>query len=398
MATGIDKTFLPQEVIVNILKRLPAKSLVQFQLVCKYWKNLFKTPYFIEEHCQFSAQKDPLLIFHAFGCSLRYSTLSLLRYKTESVEIERIKATDSFTHACGIIGSSNGLICVILSYDDDGGSPPSLLLLNPATREVRPVPRTINYYGSYGVYGWGFGFSPLVRDYNIVRIHNARFYFNNGRASLDNSCVEGVEMYSLRTGSWKEVEFGLIKSVRLQYSKPVTANGTIFWLGLEFKDEDHPLIVSFDLAEEVFTLTPIPSSITDPRTYANVLDVYKNKLAMLHGYYSYMSSFMDLWVLEEGSGEYGKSWFWTKKYNIGPTSCSLYPMCSWKNEIVCQNIGSERNGKWEDDPGLYLYNLTTNNELKRFRVSISVDSMNGIFNYVENLVSISDEHVEEALL
>ncbi|KAI9127030.1 hypothetical protein K1719_001589 [Acacia pycnantha] len=386
MATRRDNPSLPPEMIINILKRLPVKSLLRLQSVCKDWKNLFKTPYFIDEHYHHSAHKNPLLIYFALAGNPRNWSLCLLRYKMESVELERIPAVDSLERACGIIGSSNGLVCVMLGYDVNEGSPPSLLLLNPSTREVRQLPRPTINDGTYIFWGWGFGFNPTVNDYKIVRIH--QFYFmNNSQINSDNIWVCGVEVYSLRTGSWKVLEFDVIKSVRFQ-SKPVTVNGTIFWLGLECEDEDHHhvMIVSFDLSREVFKLTPLPSLTSSTHTYANMLGVYESKLAMLHCYKSHIyDTFIDIWVLEERSGAYGKIWYWTKKSCIGRTSRSLYPLCFWRNEIVCQNTGTMW---WEDNPASNLYSLTTNNDLKKFHISESTGNMNGIFNYVESLVPV----------
>ena len=53
--------FLPGDVIVNILKRLPAKSLIRFQCVCKDWKNLIKTSSFIQDHLHHSSHQNPSL-------------------------------------------------------------------------------------------------------------------------------------------------------------------------------------------------------------------------------------------------------------------------------------------------------------------------------------------------
>ncbi|KAK4259366.1 hypothetical protein QN277_005707 [Acacia crassicarpa] len=386
MATRGENPSLPPEMIINILKRLPVKSLLRLQSVCKDWKNLFKTPYFIDEHYYHSAHKNPLLISFLLAGNPRSSSLCLLRHEMKSVEVERIPAMGSLKHACGIIGSSNGLVCVILGYDHNEGSPPSLLLLNPSTREVRQLPRPTVNDGTYMFWGWGFGFSPIVKDYKIVTIH--QFYLmNNSQINLHNIWVCGVEVYSFRTGSWKVLEFDIIKSVRFQ-SKPVTVNGTIFWLGLQCEDEDHPhvMIVSFDLSREVFKLIPLPSLTSNTHTYANMLGVYESKLAMLHCYISHIcDTSIDIWVLEEGSGAYGKIWYWTKKDCIGPTSRWLYPICFWRNEIVCQNISTMC---WEDDPAYNVYNLTTNNDLKKFHISESTEKMNGIFNYVESLVPV----------
>ncbi|KAI9127309.1 hypothetical protein K1719_001868 [Acacia pycnantha] len=323
MAIRRENFYMPQEISINILKKLPVKSLIRFHAVCKDWKDLFKTPHFMAEYYHHSAHENPLLIFHAFGfsCNPRHlSSLCLLRYKMERFEVEGIP-TDPLRCVRGIIGSSNGLLCVI-------GSRPSVLLLNPATREVRQVPRTTINGCIYDIVGWGFGYSPVVRDYKIVRIHTLESYFG---------------------------------------------------------EDHHPIIVSFDLAMEVFAMIPLPSSTSDAHTYATVLDVYKNELVLLHGCREHMYSFIDLWVLEEGSDAYGKSISWIKIYSIGPASYLFFPICIWRNEIVFQNIESE-----EDDSAFYLCDLTTNNELKSFHIFTSVHNMKGIFNYGESLASMHD--------
>ncbi|KAI9126980.1 hypothetical protein K1719_001539 [Acacia pycnantha] len=376
MAMGEDNPFLPPEIIINILKRLPVKSLVRFRCVVKDWRNLMKSPYFIEEHHHHSALNNPLLISSASVINPAYSFLFLLRYEMKYLVIERIPAMYSLRRAfSNIIGSCNGLLCAMLGHDGD-----ELLLLNPATREVRQVPTTTINDGSYSIFGWGFGFSPIVRDYKIVRIHMPR------SINLDDICVVRAELYSLRTGLWKEIEFGAIRTVRF-LSKAVTINGAIFWLGSKGGDHRH-MIVSFDLVMEVFTLIPLPSTSYSP-IYPIVLDVYENKVAILHRFYAHEGAFIDLWVLEEGSGAHGKSWGWTKTYGIGPMSCCLHPKCFLRNEIVCQKFGQLGNAFH------YLVNLTTNNELKKCcLISSSLKEIKEIINYAESLVSMCDMQVE----
>jgi hypothetical protein len=46
-ATG---TALPDDVLVEILLHLPAKSVFRFRTVCKSWRHLLSDPVFIREH------------------------------------------------------------------------------------------------------------------------------------------------------------------------------------------------------------------------------------------------------------------------------------------------------------------------------------------------------------
>ncbi|XP_028766595.1 F-box protein At3g08750-like [Neltuma alba] len=137
--------FLPFEIIICILKRLPVKSIVRFQSVCKEWKNLFKTPSFIAEYLHHPDHKNPFLLLHEFDSERMRCSLRLVNHKLDDVEVLSIPSIDSFRRYWRIIGSCNGLLCVQVS-DDGGMSHCSLWLWNPVIREVREVPNTLNDY------------------------------------------------------------------------------------------------------------------------------------------------------------------------------------------------------------------------------------------------------------
>ncbi|KAI9127383.1 hypothetical protein K1719_001942 [Acacia pycnantha] len=380
----MENPYLPPEIITNILKRLRVKSLLRFRTVGKDWRNLLKSRSFITEHYHYSPHNYRLLICHVSYRNDESSLLCLLRFEKETVEVERLPAMDSVRPVTALIGSSNGLLCVKLGHSIPD-HPPSLFLLNPATREERRVPLSTKYDDDTDIYYhfFGFGYSLVVRDYKIVRIHGTtihRIWINHNQITLPFIVdVERVEVFSLRTGSWKEVEFSVKRKVRIK-SKPVTVNGAIFWLGWEV-DERRGLIVSFDLAMEVFTLIPMPSSTTIARIHESVLDVYDNKVAMHHRAHTYIC---ELWMLEEGSCAYGKSWGWTKKRR---STSAVFP------ERFC------RNGRGKlcitDNSGV-LFNVTTNNEFTKFLTSLSLSTCDilGRFFYVESLMSMCDMYVE----
>ena len=116
---------LPHAIIINILKRLPVKSLLRFQTVCKDWRNLIKTKSFINEHYLHSAHKNPLLICDSNTRNPMNAPICFLRYDDMgSVDIERMPILNSLRHKYGIIGLSRGLLLIL--------SPPSLILLNPS--------------------------------------------------------------------------------------------------------------------------------------------------------------------------------------------------------------------------------------------------------------------------
>ncbi|XP_028796187.1 uncharacterized protein LOC114751686 [Neltuma alba] len=235
-----------------------------------------------------------------------------------------------------IIDSSNGLLC--FKIVDDVSSPLSLLLWNLATREIRQVPRSVNNFKCDCL--CGFGFRRIVNDYKIVKLHVNK-----------SQNVNGVEGYSLGSGSWKEVEFENLQGVSVTHGgEAVTANGVMYWLGISH------MILSFDLAIEVFSLIAKPLLFI---SLLSTLSIFENKLALL-----FLSSayFIELWVMEEcTSGISRGKWKWTKTHSIGPFPRLLRPVTIWRNEVVWHDVVMPR---LEAETGeltniLYVFDLTS---------------------------------------
>lgn len=136
------------------------------------------------------------------------------------VHVRSLPLIDSWAQ---IVGCRSGLLCVKRDYIDT--FLPSFLVCNPATREVRQVPKP-NLDGD--VYDLGFGFSPIVNDYKIVMSHETQVDF--GDSGVSNYRIAKAEVYSLSKGSWKEIEVLDVADLSLDRF-PVTSNGAIFWYG-----------------------------------------------------------------------------------------------------------------------------------------------------------------------
>ncbi|KAI9127073.1 hypothetical protein K1719_001632 [Acacia pycnantha] len=152
--------------------------------------------------------------------------LRLLDWK---VQIHQIHHSRTFTR---IIGSINGLLGLY-----------PLVLWNPATREVRQLPMPRKQYNP-GTSTTGFGYSPIVNDYKIVRIYS--YYERHGYTLF------GAEVYSLSTDSWKDVDLGVLQGVKLDISgfNNVSANGSIFWLGLNADEQGKYNITAITLSTD----------------------------------------------------------------------------------------------------------------------------------------------------
>ncbi|XP_028793419.1 F-box/kelch-repeat protein At3g23880-like [Neltuma alba] len=383
--------FLPKEIMTNILKRLPVKSLMRFRCVCKHWKDLFKTPSFVSDHlCHFSHQNPSVLFFQSYGANPLQ--LRLLDCEMQVRDVQKAPQFDSSpSMSVNIIGSCNGLLCVEVLRR--GITPKSLLLWNPATRDVREVPssRAIDYGGCNCLLG--FGFSPLVNDYKIVAI----------AVDYSDITVRGAEAYSLSRDSWKEIEVENLEDVT-PYRDSVSSNGAIFWYGStpgeEEEEEDEEadgVIVSFDIAMEVFTLIPWPPLSGNP---SFTLTVYEDNIAMITelgigDFPTIESSIIELWVVEEDIGSSEEGWNWTRKFTSGPCPWTFHPGTIWRDEIVTSGTEIDRE-TLEDGPksGLCMFNVTTN-EFKMLPIANHC-SCCVFLNYVESIVPVASiQNIEE---
>ncbi|KAK4259378.1 hypothetical protein QN277_005717 [Acacia crassicarpa] len=384
-------TFIPYDIIANILRRLPVKSLIQFQCVSKDWENLIKSPSFIRDCLYHTGRPTPLLLLSQLGLTPRYCFQLLDPQSKQVLEIQNPPLIDSCSDL-KIVGSCNGLVCLQVfhedyglylpcSSNDSGTSPPYLLLWNPATRQFRKVPRTIEDFNVR--HRLGFGFNPIDNDYKIVKL-SSQF------------AVNPVEVYSLNSGSWEEVEFENLEGTIRISSWTNAVNGVVYWLGGKQRrsdDCDYSLVVSIDLTNQVCTSIPLPD-LGSKKSRRLKLILYENKLAVLA---ITKSSLIHLWVMEEDTCASRGRWIWTKRYTCSLWSTRLSPFelnaaTIWKSKIVSRPIRIF--GDADETKRFCLIDLTTN-EFKEFVIKCRRCNVLDINNYVESHVSVANINHKE---
>ncbi|KAK4259894.1 hypothetical protein QN277_006182 [Acacia crassicarpa] len=302
--------YIPEGIIGDIFKRLPVKSLIRFQSVSKRWKNLFQTSSFIENHHRHSHQNS-LLLLERYGHWNPYDQCNPmdLCFADRELRISKVhnEPCISFKGVIRIVNSSYGLLCVGLHGRGYRGRS-NFLVYNVATSEVRRVRKPLIDKLYPEGYCFGFGFCPILNDYKIVRVRLSGHHFYEK--------FDGAEVFSGSTGSWKIFEDKNLENVYLFKIQSFSCNGAIFWFGSKsvVKGEYVRLIVSFDIAMEVFSLIPMPPIDYDYTTINFTL--YENKLGVLHRIQSPESCRIELWVMEEDKSAAGdrERWSWTKKY------------------------------------------------------------------------------------
>ncbi|XP_027116778.2 F-box/kelch-repeat protein At3g23880 [Coffea arabica] len=352
----------PHEILVEILSRLPVKSLVKFKCVSKSWLSLTSNPHFIKAHLRISANKDDFrhhgLIFtvlppnshsHLKQCSLR----SALNVEMSSIQVIDIDYPMKSPHkSVWVVGSCDGLVCIAIEEND-------LFLWNPAIRKYKKLPDLAIRlkHGCYIIFG--FGYDMLNDDYKVVAIFCV---FRGG-----NDYETEVRVYSLKHDSWMRIE-NFKGGVPLDDSGKY-ANGKLHWAASRGFDSNHSWkIVSLDLGNESYGEVERPE-------YGD--GVYDWTFGVLGGCLTVLCDYewtrVDVWVMKE----YGVRDSWSKVVSVPylddpEKSRYSFPVCLLKNGEILLVLGS----------GLVLYNPQSNTF--KYRQINGVEEVNM---YAESLVS-----------
>ncbi|GAB4841762.1 hypothetical protein Ancab_022484 [Ancistrocladus abbreviatus] len=299
---------LPEDLLIEILARLPVRSLIRFKCVCKSWFSLINSREFATKHltvhnCALKNDFDYLLIRRnnfsvamPVFCLLSYDMLNI----SHTFECEALvpRVPDGLVYL-DIVGPCNGIFCLLIG---GWGDAQVLLLWNPATREVMPLEVDWSFYNP------GFGFDPITDDYKVV-VTSCKFLGDPPR----------VHVYSLRHDSWRNIDASyFFDGSRDFHSLQCVSNERMCnWLGWKL-DSGREFLISFDSHDEVFLQTALPlpqCEVGDNRHH--LVQQQSNKchacLMCVHGFLEpAQHQVVDIWLLDE-SGVAGS---WNKQHSV----------------------------------------------------------------------------------
>ncbi|CAB4294076.1 unnamed protein product [Prunus armeniaca] len=276
--------YIPEEILIDILLRLPVKSLVRFMCVCKSWSNLIESSSFIGRHLNRNVKNHGLTFLVGLECTevkpkIRHSIFSN----------ETFKATCLDMGGFGLYGSSNGLVCLSCkSLDLDC----PVTICNPSIMKFVRLPVTNVSCPPKYQYRCvlTFGFNSRLNDYKVVRLVT----FTRGK-----KCNE-VEVYSLSTNSWKSI--GVIPPWIYSlgwHSGHAVSDGIAYWIMGQGEDDSFHL-VSFDTGSEVFEQVLLPEAIVEGlEGVEGEIQAYKESVCLLQCERSEPELHVGIWVLQE---------------------------------------------------------------------------------------------------
>ncbi|XP_020986289.1 F-box/kelch-repeat protein At3g23880-like isoform X2 [Arachis duranensis] len=306
--------FLPDELIREILLRLPARSLLRLRRVCTSWKSLISSSQFAKDHLQHSTAADPSLsgprVAYHHSCHYGFgdfSLRSLIENSSKPTEVVLFEERRNYM----VIGSCNGLLCLLF----DVGFNTCVRLWNPCTGLLTTLSVECGNFLSVR----GFGYDHVNDKYKFVVIvkhtgkYTTRIYTFCRNPS--KRAIQGIPFSSIK-GDGKGVF--------------VPGTATLNWI------RSHAilgcLVFSLDLVKETFSEFSLPLNDPDDKTFIfPQLCVLRNCLAYC---FNHEKTHWFLWVMKE----YGVPKSWTKLAVIPCHPClSNYhfrPLYIWGNNIL----------------------------------------------------------------
>ncbi|KAJ9536583.1 LOW QUALITY PROTEIN: hypothetical protein OSB04_un000232 [Centaurea solstitialis] len=315
---------LPAELTMDILSRLPVKTIIHCKRVCKKWRNLVSDSSFVNLHLSRSPtcliiHHNPVIYVNAKSYMNDYGIIPNNPGISKWVEIEdkvdhhhlhydRLLSLDLRNWApiqqytqMRQVGSVNGLICLLRYFSEHHNT----YICNPVTREYMILlgrfPQEMVMRDSFMVLG------SLSGEYKVVWSFQTEVV-GNGYAARPS--VLKAEVYTLGTGHWRSlgpVPVTCWHNTFHQFYGPFL-NNHCHWIASDNE------ICTFDLDKETFQLLPSrPPPVKSIWINGESLAILKGCLCKLDTYHSELT----IWVMKE----YGIKNSWHREVVIRREIC-----------------------------------------------------------------------------
>ncbi|GMI66269.1 F-Box Protein92 [Hibiscus trionum] len=291
---------LPQELVLDILSRLPTPSLVQSKSVSRGWRILIRDKALINKHFNRLVDKDPTFILQIrdqpaqnqlyFGDLSCHGNLMIITKKLTMPPLPTFH----------LVSSCNGLLCFRGTHRSFG----LICVYNPFTRDYIELPKLIAEHPSHHVGVLGFGFDASTEKYKVVEV------LYKGITRRSSSSIESaVHILSVGSPTWRNL--GSFPFHFMWQKSQILVHGKLHWISYPDKNNATNLIMSFDLANEQFLEVPLPDCMIS-------WDRQFHELVVLRGCLSAVSfeddnEELEIWVMKE----YGVRESWVKEFSIG---------------------------------------------------------------------------------
>uniref|UniRef100_A0A2N9FLX7 F-box domain-containing protein n=1 Tax=Fagus sylvatica TaxID=28930 RepID=A0A2N9FLX7_FAGSY len=315
---------IPDELIMDILSRLPVQSLVKFLCVNKSWRSLITDdPAFkaLNFHLHSSDTNSNYLITipNEFSSETRLCTV-IFRNNNNNGEVSNFVAKEieipfrTPTHFYRVLCSCNGVVCMsgcgIYTNIID-----SLYLWNPSVRNFKMI-GSCTPPGDTNIMITRHGIGVDHRDHDVfLLIIRIIFYYDVYEGTYNGEKKPYTEVYSLNTNSWSRIHESVVVPCLASDQPTAFVNGAIHWKALSFSSR-RCVIMYFNTSERVFGEIRLPVNAFDsivgnqwrPTVFKGLLAV----IVISRVFPASRKKICDIWIMNE----YGVVKSWTKRFAI----------------------------------------------------------------------------------
>uniref|UniRef100_A0ACD5T7K5 Uncharacterized protein n=1 Tax=Avena sativa TaxID=4498 RepID=A0ACD5T7K5_AVESA len=249
-AVSVCTLLLPHDMMLEVLLRLPVKSILRFRPVCRSWAALFSSKDFCSLHMMTSKVLPPAPKLLVVSPTSRSDSSAVYSYSLSGHRDDFLFTFDSAFHDSVEVVTPSPCYGLTLLFD---AAVPAYYVCNAATRAITRLP-PYRYPGRS--YTAGLGFDDQTREFKVVRLING--YNHEKEAVMCDVYTPGADCWRPAA---REVPFGLLQfaisavdHAVLNRIPPVFANGFLHWLICPSFVIRRPraAIILFSVAEETF--------------------------------------------------------------------------------------------------------------------------------------------------
>ncbi|XP_028759928.1 F-box protein At3g07870 isoform X2 [Neltuma alba] len=330
---------LPPNIVIDILSRLPIKSILSCKRVCKAWLRLILHPRFVELQLARSSASILIKTIPSLSESRKIILTHVDQRGRDPYRFDKLMLTPKINLPCskfGLVNSCNGLLCLSGVEKDD-----PIWVCNPILGEYVTIPPASEGRNSGSFVG--LGFCAATNRYKVLQTFHPKVKWS-GNDYLD------AEIYHMDTGTWKSIGYAPCALVAPSFNSFL--RGSLHWVPSAGGSSEY--IYSFNFETEEFgSVSPPPCLDGTKRQISNDL-----RLGVVEGCLFVCvfgdSRKFDIWVMKD----YGVKESWTRQYVIE----NLYPRKSHSDfyepvkfmgngeilmlyndsEVLCYNTGTKR--------------------------------------------------------
>uniref|UniRef100_A0A0D3C7K4 F-box domain-containing protein n=1 Tax=Brassica oleracea var. oleracea TaxID=109376 RepID=A0A0D3C7K4_BRAOL len=276
---------IPDDLITEILLRLPSRSIARFRCVCKLWDSTISRQDFTKSFLTRSSSRPQIL----FACGKNNLKLFLSSspqpHQNTDENSSSIAANYHMSLPCGRFYTLGHIGCLV--YVREGMS--LWKICNPSTGQCFTLPEV-------KIYSWirtFFGYDPIEKQVKVLTI--------TGEHGEDNHQVLTLETDKM---SWRTIEYDTPHS---PISAGVCISGVLYYRAYEHSFPDPcMMIVCFDVRSEKYSFIRVrESSLGAMEPETTTLINYNGQLASLEMQRSFSeaSTSFDLWVPQDSGKE-----------------------------------------------------------------------------------------------